>query len=138
MNQSTDFAIRAHRSSINADGNVKMMRDGLVRCFQGHNTICRVVPVSITSWPERWLSSTATREHDLVVSILGPPNAGTPMTCVYSPEIRIANANLTFGFFILHLGKSTLFNRLMCKEANRSYRLRSENRHRKGVSKVRM
>ena len=36
----------------------------------------------------------------------------------------------------LHTGKSTLFNRLLCKESNRAYRLASEKKIRikKGVS----
>lgn len=38
----------------------------------------------------------------------------------------------------MYTGKSTLFNRLMCKEANRSYRLRSEKRHKKKVSRGRI
>ena len=48
-------------------------------------------------------------DDKLIVSILGPPNAG----------------------------KSTLFNRLMCKESNRTYRLASDkNRRRPQRSKV--
>jgi len=43
-------------------------------------------------------------DSEIVVSILGPPNAG----------------------------KSTLFNQLMCKEANKTYKLTSEKKKRKG------
>lgn len=72
-----------------------MMRFGLIRCFQASTRTCRVAPIlHHDSW--RWFSST--KEGDLVVSILGPPNAGASCCCnvtnacfllIFSPFLRI-------------------------------------------------
>lgn len=68
----------------------------------------------------------------LVVSILGPPNAGT--ICL---ELKYFTATITSFYLKFQMnqpsfctntciGKSTLFNRLLCKQSNRAYRLSSE------------
>jgi GTP-binding protein len=73
------------------------------------NTIFPLFHKPVTSSPlARFFSSYKKNENELIVSILGPPNAG----------------------------KSTLFNRLQCKERNRTYRLGSDARRSGGKGRI--